>query len=160
MTPPLSKNTPWFRLTLACFIFTTILLQSVHAGQSAGSAWLDTDHDGVPDAQDNCPNTLQVYKVDPDSRIAPLFESEHLIEETVAVTVDADGCAIDSDRDGVADHQDYCPNDTLLAISAGVTKHGCPIQSDGDGTPDYRDKCPGTLRGIPTDPFGCPKIRP
>ena len=118
---------------------------------------VDTDNDGVTDAQDKCPNTSQVFKVDPGSRIAPLFEPEHLMEKPVAVKVDADGCAIDSDRDGVPDHQDYCPNDTPQAISAGVTQHGCPIQSDGDGTPDYRDKCPGTPGNIPTDRFGCPK---
>ena len=132
-------------------------MQSVYAGQLSGAAVLDTDHDGVIDAQDKCPNTPQIYKVDPNSRIAPLFEAEHLTKKQVAVMVDADGCAVDSDRDGVPDHQDYCPNDTLQAISAGITKQGCPLQSDGDGTPDYRDKCPGTLRGIPTDRFGCPK---
>lgn len=142
---------------LGCFIFTTILPQSAQAGQPAESALLDTDHDGVPDAHDKCPNTPQVYKVDPTSRIAPFFEPEHLVEKMVVVTVGTEGCAIDSDTDGVPDHQDYCPNDTLPAISAGVTKRGCPLQSDGDGTPDYRDKCPGTLQGIPTDRFGCPK---
>ena len=156
LMPPLSKNISYFGLLVSYFI-TILLLQSAYAGNPAGSIVLDTDHDGVPDAQDNCPNTLQVYKVDPGSRIAPLFESEHFLEKTIAVAVGADGCAIDSDKDGVPDHRDYCPNDTLQAISKGVTKHGCPLQSDGDGTPDYRDKCPGTLRGIPTDHSGCPK---
>ena len=118
---------------------------------------LDSDNDGVSDAQDKCPNTHQVYKVDPNSRIAPLFEPEHLTKNPVAVMVDNDGCAVDSDGDGVPDHKDYCPDDTPLAISAGVSKQGCPLQSDSDGTPDYRDKCPGTLRGISTDRFGCPK---
>ncbi len=137
----------------------TILPQTVYAGRATGSALLDTDHDGVPGSQDKCPKTPQVYKVDPTIRIAPLFEPEHIVETTVAVPVDSDGCAIDSDNDGVPDHQDYCPNDTLSAISSGVTKHGCPLQSDGDGTPDYRDKCPDTLQGIPTDRFGCPKSK-
>jgi len=118
---------------------------------------VDSDHDGVLDAQDKCPGSQQVYKVDPNSRIAPLFEPAHLIEEPTAVTVDAEGCAMDSDGDSVPDHRDYCPNDTLPAISAGVSKRGCPLQSDGDGTPDYRDKCPGTMQGIATDRFGCPK---
>jgi len=158
MLSPLNKNISYFGLMLGCLIFTTILLlQSVYAEQPAGSAESDTDHDGVSDVQDKCPNTLQVYKVDPNSRIAPLFGPEHLMEQPVAVMVDIDGCAKDSDQDGVPDHQDYCPNDTLLAISSGITKHGCPLQSDGDGTPDYRDKCPGTLRGILTDRFGCPR---
>lgn len=142
---------------LGCFTVTTILPQRVLAGRATGSALLDTDHDGVPDSQDKCSNTPQVYKVDPASRIAPLFEPEHIVETTVAVTVDTDGCAIDSDNDGVPDYRDYCPNDTLPSISAGVTKRGCPLQSDSDGTPDYRDKCPDTLQGIPTDRFGCPK---
>lgn len=156
MPPPLNKNIAWFVLMLGCFLFTTILLQSVHAGKTVEAA-LDTDRDGVTDAQDECPNTAQIFKVDPNSRIAPLFEPEHLMKKTIAVTVDVNGCAIDRDKDGIPDHQDYCPNDTLSAISAGITKRGCPLQSDGDGTPDYRDKCPGTLRGVSTDRFGCPK---
>ncbi len=145
-------------LLSCCLIFTTTAFQGTYAGQISPSPALDSDHDGVSDAKDKCPNTHQVYKVDPNSRIAPLFEPEHLSKEPIAVKVNTDGCAIDSDKDGVADYQDYCPDDPPFAISAGVTNHGCAVQSDGDGTPDYRDKCPGTERGVPTDRFGCPKI--
>ena len=107
--------------------------------------------------QHKCPSTLQVEKVGRSDRIAPWFDQGHLIKNSVAVMVGADGCAADNDRDGVPDHLDYCLDDTPLTISAGVTRQGCPLQSDGDGTPDYREECPGTLRGIPTDRFGCPK---
>jgi len=157
MTPFLSKIKLYFEVMLCSFLFLIILPQSVHAENPVESALLDSDNDGVVDTQDKCPNTLQVYKVDPNSRIAPLFEPKHLEQKTRAVTVNIHGCAMDSDTDGVPDHQDYCPDDTLQAISAGISKHGCPLQSNGDGTPDYRDKCPDTPQGIPTDQFGCPK---
>jgi OmpA-OmpF porin, OOP family len=157
MIPSLSKIKLCFKVMLCSFIFMITIPPSIHAGNPPESASLDSDHDGVVDTQDKCPNTLQVFKVDPNSRIAPLFEPKHLEKEIRAVTVDIHGCAMDRDKDGVPDHQDYCPDDTLQAISAGVSEHGCPLQSDGDGTPDFRDKCPGTLQGISTDQFGCPK---
>lgn len=52
------------------------------------------------------------------------------------VKVDADGCPIDADKDGVADYLDKCP------LIAGVAAfNGCP-DSDGDGIVDSLDKCP------------------
>jgi hypothetical protein len=52
----------------------------------------------------------------------------------------------DKDRDGVADSQDKCPDNTLAERAKGVYKEGskigCPVESDNDGVPDYRDKCP------------------
>ena len=59
----------------------------------------------------------------------------------------------DSDKDGVIDRKDKCP-DTPLGVK--VDKHGCPIDSDGDGVPDYLDKCPNTPHGVKVDAQGCP----
>ena len=117
----------------------------------------DQDADGVPDSLDLCPETPKLKKVDPNLRIAPIFGKQELSNAPVAVAVDEKGCALDSDRDGVADHLDFCPEDTAEEISAGVGDNGCPLQSDGDGTPDYRDRCPQTPKGVATDRFGCPK---
>ncbi|HSN57700.1 MAG TPA: OmpA family protein, partial [Candidatus Sulfomarinibacteraceae bacterium] len=68
------------------------------------------------------------------------------------VKVNADGCPIDSDGDGVPDARDLCP-DTPRGMA--VDANGCP-DTDGDGVPDNLDKCPGTQRGVPVDEAGCP----
>jgi OOP family OmpA-OmpF porin len=68
------------------------------------------------------------------------------------VKVNADGCPIDSDGDGVPDYLDKCP-DTPAGVK--VNPNGCPIDSDGDGVPDYLDKCPDTPKGAKVDANGC-----
>ncbi|MDP4272186.1 MAG: OmpA family protein, partial [Bacteroidota bacterium] len=69
------------------------------------------------------------------------------------VQVDAKGCPIDSDGDGVADYLDKCPN---TPAGTQVDANGCPIDSDGDGVADYLDKCPNTPAGVQVDAKGCP----
>ena len=90
---------------------------------------IDSDKDGVYDAEDRCPNT-------------PLN-----------VAVDKVGCPLDSDKDGVYDYMDKCP-DTPTGVF--VDEDGCPLDSDGDGVLDYKDDCPDTMRGLSVDVFGCP----
>jgi len=92
---------------------------------------IDSDHDGVSDANDKCPNT------------------------PMGVKVDAKGCPIDSDNDGVADYLDKCP-DTPANVK--VDKNGCPIDSDNDGVADYLDKCPDTPKDFKVDQNGCPVL--
>jgi hypothetical protein len=69
----------------------------------------------------------------------------------------------DSDRDGVTDEQDKCPNNTHAELANGIYKtgaqRGCPLDRDQDGLPDYRDKCPRNrteelAQGVDTS--GCP----
>ena len=67
--------------------------------------------------------------------------------------VDAKGCPLDSDGDGVANAKDKCPN-TPLGVQ--VDTKGCPLDSDGDGVYDSADKCPGTPKGLKVDKDGCP----
>jgi esterase/lipase superfamily enzyme len=72
----------------------------------------------------------------------------------------------DSDKDGIADRRDKCPNSP-----AGVTvdRNGCPLDSDGDGVPervdiaididndgvpDSQDKCPNDKGHLLN--YGCP----
>lgn len=69
------------------------------------------------------------------------------------VQVDANGCPMDSDGDGVPDYLDQCP-ETPAGVE--VDEKGCPLDSDGDGVPDYLDKCPDTPAGAPVDEVGCP----
>jgi len=69
-----------------------------------------------------------------------------------AARVDKNGCAIDSDNDGVIDLYDMCPN-TPLGIK--VNEKGCAVDSDNDGIADYKDKCPNTPKNIVVDEHGC-----
>jgi outer membrane protein OmpA-like peptidoglycan-associated protein len=69
------------------------------------------------------------------------------------VTVDLHGCPLDSDKDGVSDALDRCPN-TPTGIT--VDAYGCPLDSDKDGVPDALDKCPNTPNGQAVDITGCP----
>ncbi len=93
-------------------------------------ASLDSDGDGVIDANDKCPNTPK------------------------GVEVDVNGCCLDSDGDGVPDYRDKC-----LETPAGakVDENGCELDSDGDGVVDSKDKCPDTPKGAAVDENGCPK---
>jgi len=90
----------------------------------------DKDQDGVPDAIDQCPNTVP------------------------NVSVNGKGCPYDSDQDGVYDHLDRCPDSQ---IGASVNMFGCAKDSDSDGVTDDIDKCPGTQANTTVDVNGCPQ---
>ncbi len=60
----------------------------------------DSDHDGVPDTIDKCPDT------------------------PAGVAVDEVGCPKDTDEDGVPDYRDMCPN---TPKGTKVDANGCPI---------------------------------
>src|SRR6266700_3013766 len=82
-----------------------------------GAPSKDSDHDGVPDNKDACPDT------------------------PAGATVDSKGCPIDSDRDGVPDGVDQFPNTpTGVAVYAAA----CPLDSDKVADPDGLDKRPNT----------------
>ncbi len=85
---------------------------TVSVGFSYKFGYRDCDRDGVVNRKDKCPDT------------------------PYGVTVDENGCALDSDGDGIPDYEDQCPNEAGLAEF-----NGCP-DSDGDGIPDKDDKCP------------------
>lgn len=69
------------------------------------------------------------------------------------VKVDALGCPLDSDKDGVADYIDQCP-DTLENVA--VDAKGCPLDDDKDGVFNFQDKCPDTKPNLDVDTHGCP----
>jgi outer membrane protein OmpA-like peptidoglycan-associated protein len=60
---------------------------------------------------------------------------------------------VDSDKDGVRDKKDQCPQ---TPISARIDETGCPVDSDLDGIPDGIDHCSKTQQGWPVDAWGCP----
>lgn len=97
---------------------------------SVSETSVDSDRDGVPDLDDDCPGT-------------PI---------EAAGLIDIRGCPIDSDADGVPDYRDRCPDNL---IGARVDNAGCPYDSDRDGVPDGLDDCPGTEPGMEVDQYGC-----
>lgn len=75
-------------------------------------------------------------------------------EVPAGVAVDAEGCPLDSDNDGVPDYRDQCPG---TPAGVAVDAKGCPLDSDNDGVPDYRDQCPNTPAGAEVNALGCPE---
>ena len=71
----------------------------------------------------------------------------------LGAVVDASGCPIDTDGDGVPDGIDQCSNTPKGAV---VDARGCPIDTDGDGVPDGIDQCANTPHGTAVDARGCP----
>ena len=97
--------------------------------QSKPTAPLDSDNDGVIDANDRCPNTPP------------------------GTQVNAAGCNNDLDGDGVINELDQCPG-TPRGVVVDTT--GCqPKDSDGDGVIDANDQCPNTPRGASVNELGC-----
>ena len=94
----------------------------------------DDDLDGVPDGDDQCPNTPE------------------------GVSVNQDGCSVaqlDEDGDGVGDYIDQCPNTPAGEI---VDFFGCSqsqLDDDGDGVMNDVDQCPNTPSGETVDAIGC-----
>ena len=74
------------------------------------------------------------------------------MEAPEGALLDANGCAFDTDGDGVVDGIDQCPG-TPAGVSVDAT--GCPLDSDGDGVIDANDECPGTPAGATVDSKGC-----
>lgn len=69
------------------------------------------------------------------------------------VEVDLQGCPLDGDGDGVPDYMDQCPN---TPSGARVDSNGCPTDADGDGVFDGLDRCANTPAGATVDSNGCP----
>jgi len=123
----------------------------------------DTDHDGVVDRKDKCPDTplgIKVNKkgcpIDTDGDGIPdyLDKCPDTPKEAIGF-VDNNGCTLDTDGDSIPDYRDKCPNTPKEAIGF-VDKNGCPLDTDGDGIPDYLDKCSNTPAGLQVDSVGCP----
>ncbi|RZM07598.1 MAG: hypothetical protein EOO88_51530, partial [Pedobacter sp.] len=115
---------------------------------------LDRDGDGVPDADDKCPDTPGLASLQgcPDRDGDGIADGDDKCPD-VAGIAKYQGCPIpDTDGDGINDEQDKCPT------VKGVARYqGCPIpDTDGDGVNDEEDKCPS--RPGPASNQGCPEI--
>jgi outer membrane protein OmpA-like peptidoglycan-associated protein len=78
----------------------------------------------------------------------------------IAFDYAADVIARDSDKDGVADKEDGCP-DQPEDVDGKDDKDGCPdLDNDGDGLPDKDDTCPDLAEDVDgfEDSDGCPDL--
>jgi OOP family OmpA-OmpF porin len=95
---------------------------------------VDSDGDGIVDADDKCADTPSNTRVD--------------------IT----GCPVilDTDNDGVADADDQCPN--TAPDTQQVDAQGCKINpdKDNDGVLNAQDICPNTPANTAVDKNGCP----
>ncbi len=108
---------------------------AVPAVPSPAAPLPDRDGDGVPDAEDACPDVVGDATPGAYRR----------------------GCPPDRDHDGIPDVDDACP-DVPGAPSPDPKLNGCPVDSDGDGIPDSEDACPHDKGPRNADPKlnGCP----
>lgn len=124
---------------------------------------LDTDGDGLPDAQDLCPQEAGLVQNNgcPDRDKDGVVDGNDACPDTPGLP-SLNGCP-DADGDGVRDLDDKCPNQP-----GPPSNQGCPVtsmDSDGDGVPDDQDECPdqvgpATLNGCPDqDGDGVPDLR-
>lgn len=124
----------------------------------AAPAPMDSDHDGVVDAQDNCPNTPMGAKV--DSKGCELDgDGDGVVDRLdqcpttpAGRKVNSVGCELDGDGDGVVDALDKCPT---TPAGRKVNAEGCEADADGDGVVDAMDQCPATPAGDKVDGKGC-----
>lgn len=78
---------------------------------------VDSDNDGVVDADDKCPNTPAGSKVDATGCVVEEEEPETPV-------------IVDTDKDGVPDTLDTCPNTPVGTV---VDNKGCAVVSGGTG---------------------------
>jgi OOP family OmpA-OmpF porin len=123
------------------------------AGSNTLSGCPDKDNDGVTDLDDRCPDTkgTVALKGCPDADGDGVADLDDKCPNSKAGTkVDATGCALDNDKDGVTNDLDRCPD-----AAGPESLKGCP-DSDGDGVADIDDRCPKTKGNIANK--GCPEI--
>jgi OmpA-OmpF porin, OOP family len=133
----------------------------------------DRDKDGIPDAEDACPDTPGVRTSDPKTNGCPPAlpdrdrdgipdESDACPDIPGVANPDPkkNGCPPDRDNDGIPDAVDACP-DVAGVGNPDPKKNGCPPDRDGDGIPDSIDACPDVPGVTSPDPKknGCPPDR-
>ena len=122
----------------------------------------DTDGDGIPDTEDNCPNQAGPREnkgcPDKDTDGDGVINRKDKCPDK-AGPPEREGCPEeDKDKDGIVDSKDKCPDDAEDK-DGFEDADGCPDpDNDKDGILDKDDKCPNepeTKNGY-QDEDGCP----
>ena len=151
-------------------VFFGITWSPVDAKGGLAGSGVDSDGDGIPDAQDLCPAQAEDKDgfddedgcPDPDNDadgIPDALDKCPNEPEDKDGFQDEDGCPeLDNDADGIPDAQDKCPNEPEDR-DGFQDEDGCPnLDNDGDGIADAQDNCPNepeTFNGV-DDADGCP----
>lgn len=125
----------------------------------------DSDGDGLPDAEDLCPNKAGPLTTNgcPDTDRDGVPDNNDYCPD-LAGPIWQGGCP-DTDKDGLVDKDDNCPRLPGPSSNRGCPLPPQPMDRDGDGLSDREDECPDVagdknLRGCPdSDADGIPNIR-
>ncbi len=129
---------------------------------------LDRDQDTVPDADDQCPDTVGKVELagcpdKDDDGVRDVDDKCPDAPEDIDGIEDEDGCpeVEDQDGDGIIDGDDPCPKDPE-DVDGFEDHDGCPdLDNDNDGVADAEDQCPQkpeTKNGF-EDEDGCPDTK-
>ncbi len=129
--------------------------------------YADSDHDGVLDCHDNCPNDplkiepgacgCGIADVDSDNDDTPDC-NDNCPNDPYKIEPEACGCGtldFDSDGDGTVDCIDGCPSDPAKTEPGSC---GCGVSDkdrDGDGIADCNDQCPDDPKKLEPGICGC-----
>ncbi|MBK9103480.1 MAG: thrombospondin type 3 repeat-containing protein [Saprospiraceae bacterium] len=123
----------------------------------------DTDGDGIPDLEDNCPQVPNPQQIDTDDDglgnacdpdddndgITDINDNCPLIVNADQMDTDDDGngnaCDNDDDNDGISDANDNCPltpNQAQNDNDNDGMGNACDTDDDNDGILDSNDNCP------------------
>jgi outer membrane protein OmpA-like peptidoglycan-associated protein len=156
----------------------------VYLGKPVKLTEKDTDKDGVPDKDDQCPTLAgpAALKGCPDQDGDGIIDPQDHCPAQPG-PAENHGCPYrDSDKDGILDKNDKCPDQPGPADNDGcpypdrdkdgildkddkcpdvpglARYNGCPApDSDGDGLTDEEDKCPNEKGTVANN--GCPEIK-
>ena len=117
------------------------------------SSAVDTDGDGVPDSEDNCPTVYNPSQQDSDGDgVGDACDTTH-------TATPSPNTIVDTDNDGIPDAEDNCPTvynpsqqdsdgdgvgDACDTSNTATPAPTTILDTDGDGVPDASDNCPFT----------------
>ncbi|HFE39285.1 MAG TPA: OmpA family protein [Gammaproteobacteria bacterium] len=120
-------------MTSITFISITSLYAAPAAVEETPAYWTDSSGEILRDSSGQCYRTQ-------------LWEAKYAIAACESADI------VDTDKDGVANSQDACPdNEPGVEVDA----RGCELDSDNDGLVNRLDKCPNTVAGSKVDAAGC-----